>query len=231
MYGFGDYYDGYGIDAAHGVAPPPAPKRAAVPFNVPLMNPATGRPVRAGDQMPTVDMRPKPTAATPVNYAPQMSAWKQNMRTALTRPAVSSRPATASRPSSSRSSSAGVTGSKTEQAQTAQSEQPQVAQYQQPAAGAPSMFGQHFGHHNDMVKGVNDAMSGAAKQWSDAAQFGQSRQHQMALQNNALNAGLQMKKMEMDRDAQKYNVLGGLLRSATGMSGFRIDGKGRRSNL
>jgi len=93
------------------------------------------------------------------------------------------------------------------------------------------MFDQHFGQHNDMVKGVNDAMSGAAKQWSDAAQFGQSRQHQMALQNNALNAGLQMKQMEMNRDAQKYNVLGGLLRSATGMSGFRIDGKGRHSNL
>jgi hypothetical protein len=90
---------------------------------------------------------------------------------------------------------------------------------------------QHFNQARDMVKGVNDAMSRAAKQWSDAAQFGANRQHQMALQNNALNAGLQMKKMETDRDAQKYNVLGGLLRSATGMSGFHIDGKGRRTNL
>jgi hypothetical protein len=231
MYGFGDYYDGYGIDAAHGVTPPPAPKRAAVPFNVPLMNPATGRPVRAGDQMPSVDLWPKTPAATPVNYAPQMAAWKQNMRTALTRPAVSSRPFTSSRPSSARSPSAGVTGSTPEQAQTAQSEQPQVAQHQQPESGEPSMFQQHFGHHNDMVKGVNDAMSDAAKQWSDAAQFDQSRQHQMALQNNALQAGLQMKQMEMNRDAQKYNVLGGLLRSATGNSGFRIDGQGNYSNL
>jgi hypothetical protein len=228
MYGFGDYYDPYRIDAFHGISPPPAPaRRAAAPFNVPLLNPATGRPVRAGDQMPSVDMRPKTPAATPVNYAPQMSAYKQDMRTRLTRPAVASRPATSSRPAAARSPSSGVTA----QPEQAQAQQPQIAQYQQPQPGAPSMFQQHFGHHNDMVKGVNDAMSGAAKQWSDAAQFGQSRQHQMALQNNALNAGLQMKKMEMDRDAQKYNVLGGLLRSATGMSGFRIDGKGRRSNL
>jgi hypothetical protein len=99
------------------------------------------------------------------------------------------------------------------------------------------MFQQHLRPEQQLAradghtKQLNDFLAGAAKQWSDAAQFSQSRQHQMALQNNALNAGLQMKKMEMDRDAQKYNVLGGLLRSATGMGGFRIDGKGRRTDL
>lgn len=93
------------------------------------------------------------------------------------------------------------------------------------------MLGRQFSYHNDPAKGVNDAMARAAKQWSDAAQFSASLQHEVALQDKALQAGLQIKKMEIDRDNQKYNVLSGLLRSATGLGGFRIDGKGVLTDL
>lgn len=88
---------------------------------------------------------------------------------------------------------------------------------------------QHFGAQANAIGAVNDAMSKAASQWSDAAQLNASRQHAQSLQDSALRAGLQMKQMDMARDAQKYNLLGGLLRSLRGGGGIRSDGRGNVS--
>lgn len=69
----------------------------------------------------------------------------------------------------------------------------------------------HFGQMNDAVNQINQASTAAASQWNDATQKNADREQQMALSNNAMNTALQMKKMEVDRDRQKYGVLAGLL--------------------
>lgn len=79
--------------------------------------------------------------------------------------------------------------------------------YDAAAYGAPM----HFGTQNSAASRINDVMSGAAQQWSDAAQKSADRSQQMALSNNAMQTALQMKKMEVDRDREKYGLLSGLL--------------------
>jgi len=63
------------------------------------------------------------------------------------------------------------------------------------------LHGQHFGHHNNIVSGVNAALSGAAKQWSDAAARNQAFQQRSAEANQA--SQMEMAKMQsQERMAQ-----------------------------
>jgi hypothetical protein len=91
------------------------------------------------------------------------------------------------------------------------------------------LFSQHFGKQDEAIKGVNSAMSQASRQWSDANQFNASRQHERSMQTDLLNAGIQMKQMDLQKERERSGLLRGLLSSAGVKSGFTIDGKGRYS--
>jgi hypothetical protein len=194
---FQDWYDPDGIDAAQGVGVPRAPKpRVATPN----WNPVYDRWAAAGyNQRPQQPQRPiiaNTAAPAPVNYAAQQSQWMNQMQQRMTQPAVqpvASKPASTAKSSAPPMTSGQSRGQKDEPAP----QQTQVA-YQQPAQGNDNMIGQlhaqHFGQHNNMVAGVNAAMSGAAKQWSDAAARNQAFQQRQAEANQA--SQMEMAKMQ-----------------------------------
>ena len=91
------------------------------------------------------------------------------------------------------------------------------------------LFSRHFTAQEEGVRGVNSAMSQASKQWSDAHQLGASRQHEQSMQKDLLNAGIQMKQMELQKDRERAGLLRGLISSAGGGSGFTIDQHGNYS--
>jgi len=198
---FQDWYDPDGIDAAQGVGVPGAPRRRAAPQGVDAHTSqimATGwtpAPIRT-PQQPIVA---KTAAPAPVNYAAQQSQWMNQMRQRMTQPAVQQ---VASKPKSSAPPmTSGQSGGQKEESAP---QQAQVA-YQQPSQESPNMIaqahGQHFGHHNNMVSGVNAALSGAAKQWSDAAARNQAFQQRSAEANQA--SQMEMAKMQsQERMAQ-----------------------------
>lgn len=95
-----------------------------------------------------------------------------------------------------------------------------------PPSPLSQAYGQHFGQQQKALDSVNNAMSNAAGQWHDAYQMDASRAHQQSMQNDLLNAGIQMKQMDLQRDREKSGLLRGLLSGISGNSGFTIDGKG-----
>lgn len=53
--------------------------------------------------------------------------------------------------------------------------------------------------------------------------------HEMAMQGQRLNAGLAAQRMDLQKQREKYGVLGGLVGKITGTSGVSIDGRGNHS--
>jgi hypothetical protein len=88
---------------------------------------------------------------------------------------------------------------------------------------------QHFGQQQKAIEGVNDALSGAAKQWGAAAQFDANRQHQRAMNDNDNQTSLEIARLGVERERERSGLLRGLLSGVTGTSGFHVDGKGKHT--
>ena len=91
-----------------------------------------------------------------------------------------------------------------------------------------SPYGQ-AGHLQGMA---NQAMSAFGKEHAsrvDQMREAAGRSHEMAMQGQRLNAGLAAQQMDLQKQREKYGVLGGLVSKITGTSGISIDGRGNHS--
>jgi len=96
------------------------------------------------------------------------------------------------------------------------------------------MFGpyQQFQHMQGMADDTMSAFGRANALNANAAQSAADRAHEQAMQQQRLNAQMQMQQMDMQEKRERHSLLGGLLkRSMGGGGGFRIDGRGNYSEL
>jgi len=229
MYGFQNYFNGYGEDPESDYRPARPPRQAQASF-VPLTGQEAGLAPR-GAEPPQVMRVPGVTGSSPQprQYANPVEAWRSHFKSSLTRPA-SSAPSSAPRPSGGIRTRGGGEGSQIGGGEEQQGFQ--SAQFAVPEQGE-NMLGnymnQHFGQQQKAIEGVNDAMSDAAKQWGAAAQFDANRQHQQAMNDNDNQTSLEIARLGVERERERSGLLRGLLSGVTGMSGFQVDGKGKHT--
>lgn len=93
------------------------------------------------------------------------------------------------------------------------------------------MFGpyQQFQHLQGMAEDTMSTIGRANAMNANAAQAAADRAHEQAMQQQRLNAQMQMQQAERQGQREKYGLLSGLIGKATGTSGFHVDGRGNYS--
>lgn len=229
MYGFQNYYDGYGEDPESDYRPAGRTRSAQASF-VPLTRQAAGLDPR-GEMPPQVIRAPVAIGSSPAprQYISPRAAWQSHLKPLLTRPA-SSVPSSAPRPSGGTRTRGGGEGQQIgggEEQQGFQSAPSAVPEQGESMLG--NYMGQHFGQQQKAIDSVNDAMSDAAKQWGAAAQFDANRQHQESMNDNNNQTAIEIARLGVQKEQARSGLLAGLLRGLTGQSGFRVDGQGNHS--